>query len=577
MNDINRKNAVFMVADMEVGALGLRSRIADELGGKCVLRQTLERLEKAQEVAEILVFCWGEQVGQVASLAAGTRAEVIGLKERVGMNAYIPRRKWALESWRGGIHEATVYDEQVFTAEMVAIARERGVYSVVAVPAEAVFVDPKLLDEMLLHHHQHNETMRFTFSQAAPGLLGCVYRLDLLGDLVANGWHIGDSLAYNPASPHMDYIIMDSNFRVETALWSSRFRYLADTQRSFEVLERLWEGGGQPEEWSAREVVEHIEKKGLTSASLPREIEIDVSMEPSIRIEGQEVTGKGQGNMSLNTFVSIMAGLGEYDDVCITIGGIGEPLAHRELGAMIEAAKDAGVFGINIETDGLRLTGEIAEMLLESAVDVISVHLDANSEEGYRLVKGANRVDGGMDSRFRGNDRGGGNDRGSGNDKEVFVGLGGYEQVVEQIEAFIDRRKAKGGKGPMVVPHLVKSRDTLAEMEAFYDRWLGRSGAAVIEGYNNYAGQVEDKAVMEMAPPERYACGKPQRCMTIWVDGTVTTCRQDFKGDYAVGNVHNDRLSDIWRSAPMEALRKAHADGEYGKFGLCGACSEWHR
>ncbi|MCP4712725.1 MAG: radical SAM protein [Planctomycetes bacterium] len=549
MNDINRKNAVMMYADLEVGALGLRSRIADDLRGKCVLRRTLERLEGTREVAEILVFCPPEQVGKVAEIVAGARAEVIGLKESVGINAYVPRRKWALESWRGGIHEATVYDEQVFTAEMVELGRERGVYSVASVPAEAVLIDPELLDEMLVHHHQHNEAMRFTFSQAAPGLLGGVYRLDLLMDLVVNGWHISDSMAYDPANPHMDYIIMDSNFRVETALWSSRFRYLADTQRSFEVLARLWEDGQKPEDWSAREIVEYVEKMGRVTGQFPRELEIDICSETSIRIDLKEklkVKGKrlkGNGNMPLDTFVKIMEGMGGYDDVCITIGGFGEPLGHPELGGMIQMAKDAGVFGINIETDGLRLTGELAEMLLESEVDVISVYLDANSEEMYQQVKGQS----------------------------------GFEEVTGNIETFIDKRKANGGKGPLIVPHLVKSQDTMAEMEAFYDRWLGRSGAAVIEGYNNYAGQIEDKAVMEMAPPERFACGKPFQCMTIWIDGTVTTCRQDFMGKYVIGNTHDSKLSDIWISEPMEALRKAHSVGEYDKYGLCGKCSEWHR
>ena len=129
----------------------------------------------------------------------------------------------------------------------------------------------------------------------------------------------------------------------------------------------------------------------------------------------------------------------------------------------------------------------------------------------------------------------------------------------------------------MVVPHLVKSRDTMAEMEAFYDRWLGRSGAAVIEGYNNYAGQIEDKAVMEMAPPERFACGKPNRCMTILADGRITVCRQDFKGEFVVGDAHDNKLSELWRSEQMEALRKAHEEGEFDKYRLCGACSEWHR
>ena len=106
-------------------------------------------------------------------------------------------------------------------------------------------------------------------------------------------------------------------------------------------------------------------------------------------------------------------------------------------------------------------------MLTESQADIISVYIDANSKELYEKVKGSNQ----------------------------------FDQLEKNITAFVDQ---SGNTGPMVIPHLVKTRETTAEMEDFYERWLQICGAAVIVGYNNYAGQIEDKAIMDMSPPQRY-------------------------------------------------------------------------
>ena len=101
--------------------------------------------------------------------------------------------------------------------------------------------------------------------------------------------------------------------------------------------------------------------------------------------------------------------------------------------------------------------------------------------------------------------------------------------------------------------------------------------AAVIAGYNDFAGQITDRAVMDMAPPERYACGRLQECMTIRADGGVSICQQDFKGEYEVGNVHKTSVSELWRSEAWEKLRQAHREGEYEEHALCARCREWHR
>ena len=52
------------------------------------------------------------------------------------------------------------------------------------------------------------------------------------------------------------------------------------------------------------------------------------------------------------------------------------------------------------------------------------------------------------------------------------------------------------------MPSFVKARQNLHEMEAFYDGWVQRLGAALVTGYSHRAGQLPNHAVSGMAPPE---------------------------------------------------------------------------
>ena len=98
-----------------------------------------------------------------------------------------------------------------------------------------------MLDSFIDHHHLYGEHMRFTFSQAAPGLLCCAYRLDLLHEMVLSGLPFGDILAYNPDHPHPDFIVHESTYMLDAALSDWQFRCLADNHRSFDIFEKIFQ------------------------------------------------------------------------------------------------------------------------------------------------------------------------------------------------------------------------------------------------------------------------------------------------------------------------------------------------
>lgn len=108
---------------------------------------------------------------------------------------------------------------------------------------------------------------------------------------------------------------------------------------------------------------------------------------------------------------------------------------------------------------------------------------------------------------------------------EIFSSLKGedcFDQVVSQMESFIEQSQAAGG--PMVIATMVKMRENFTEMEAFYERWFRKCGAVVLDGYNSFAGQISNKAIMDMSPPARLACYRlSQRMLILSVGSSFVT------------------------------------------------------
>ncbi|MCF7958588.1 MAG: SPASM domain-containing protein [Phycisphaerae bacterium] len=550
MNTENKhKTSAWLIADMDRNAIGLPARLAENLAGKPVLRRTLERLAQAKRIDEIIIFCTESQQAQIQSIISDFPATIVPLKNPVPISRKIRKRKWSLESYRGGLGEATWFDELQFTPEMIEYGRNTDSYTILPLPPDAVLIDPELTDELLDHHEIHGDAMRFTFSQAAPGLCGGAYRIDLLHELVQSQCYIGDLLAYVPDSPHSDFIAHECTYKVHAELYTSTFRFLPDTQRSWIILEKILQNP-DAHQMSARQAIRAVAPYQKQTPPFPRELEIEITNSPSLRINGypHRMTDRSswatqRDTMPLELFEKIVNDCQGYDDICLTLGGFGEPLTHPDLPEMIKIAKSGGIFAINIETDGQDLKEELADTLIRLDIETISVFLDANTPEDYHAVKS----------------------------KDCF------KQIEQNMLNFLEKCKVSPDTAPVLVPHLIKSHQTLGQMEPFYDRWRRAAGAAVITGYNDYAGQIDDQAVMNMAPPSRTACNRIHRILTILADGSIPLCSQDYAGQLTFDTVKNSAIRSIWLSETMENLRNAHNQNTFTTNQLCQNCKEWHR
>jgi len=537
-------NGAIIYADLNQGTLGNRSRLATPLGGVAILTRTVKQIQKAKHLNQILVFCPADQMSEIETLLSGTTAKIHGLSAPSPTSNVISKRKWALNSWRGGITDALVFDELKHNGEILEIAKASSVYFAVSVAPEASFIEPTIIDGVIEQFHNNMDLFKFSFAHAAPGLTCCGYRLDLLHSLISHETGIGQILSYDPDIPQQDFINRDCVYTTPIEWCTPQMRFIPDTQRHFNAFETLFEA--QPslaQTCSTDDLLEHLLPLHQSLNTFPHEIEIEINTDPTLRIDGYPHgnIANHRPEMSLDLFQSIIDQCKAHDDICITLGGFGEPLNHRSLIEMIHYAHDNGIFGINIETDGLALHGELADALCSAPVDTISVHLDAISATTFHELKHQDY----------------------------------FDRITKQIDDFIEKRNATNG--PIIIPFFTKSIQTLKEMEAFHLHWIKKTGTVVIDGYNSFCDQITDHAVMDMSPPNRRQCRRLDKTMVIYANGDVPICSQDYKGNHIAGNVTETTLSDIWHNDIFSNLRTAHINGQFSVNPLCSQCKEWHR
>ncbi len=540
-------------ADFSEGVLGTSPRLTEELLGETILRRTLRRVLAARQVASVHLIVEASQESPARAAADGLEVTVETHKAaRVPWRALIASgRKWSLDAWRGGLVGATVFDESMHPWVLQALAEREKTEGVVSVPAAAPLLDPELLDRMIEHYEQVHEDVRMTFTQSAPGLAAAIYMPSLLADLAKASQPIGRVMAYRPAEPQRDMVMQPCFYSVEAEIAHAVGRCIADTgcaiERITAVLCDAGDGSGDAHVPDAPTVSRWLTDHRYTRVdSLPGEVEIELTTEDpladsTLRPRGEAVGRRGP--MDDETFDRLISELATRDDVRVVLGGFGDPLLHPRWTRCVQRCRQAGLFGIAVRTPAVTLDEQGAATLIDARVDVLNVLIDAATPDTYRRVHNADH----------------------------------FDQVLANIERVLEGLRRAGQPQPLVVCEMTKTRDTMDEMERFYDYWIDRTGSAVLVGPSTYGSEWPNRAVMRMAPPARFPCNRVFARAMVLADGRVTVCDQDFRGQQAVGSLADSSLSALWTASAMASVRQSHVEGTYAGTPLCPDCQEWHR
>jgi radical SAM protein with 4Fe4S-binding SPASM domain len=281
------------------------------------------------------------------------------------------------------------------------------------------------------------------------------------------------------------------------------------------------------------------------NTSPPREFTLELTTQRPVdgQLTPQHHVDLNRAPISFDDACQIIEQVAQYDDAVLTLGGLGDALEHPQWREIVAAAHGAGVFGLCIETD-LHVEQKDLDSLLDLPIDVISIRLNADTAATYEKLM---------------------------TDKP-----GRFKEVMDNVQYLLQQRAQRNlFSVPWIVPRLIKTADTLKDMETFFERWLTYTGWAIIEPAPAGCGLMPDYAPVNMAPPKRLPCRQLHRRMTIHADGQVPRCDQDWLAKESIGNAIKTNINELWQN--QNPLRSAHQQGSFSDLELCSGCTQWHR
>ncbi len=216
----------------------------------------------------------------------------------------------------------------------------------------------------------------------------------------------------------------------------------------------------------------------------------------------------------------------------------GEPLLEPKLLIkMIKYGKSIGLKSVNINTNGMLLTPDLAVPIIESGVDLIVFGVDGFSAETFEKI----RVEAKRDI------------------------------VYANIENLLQIRKYYGNK-PEIQVQYIEMEENKQEFEEFKNYWLKKGVTIKARRMLSWGGQFETH--LQVPNEERIPCPWACTMMHVFWDGRVPRCPGDTEGQEGSGNAWEEPLSVLW--GKLSVNRDMHLQHRFDELPeRCHTCTDW--
>lgn len=248
------------------------------------------------------------------------------------------------------------------------------------------------------------------------------------------------------------------------------------------------------------------------------------------------------GFMEMETFRKIADELSHhsYD---IYLHHRGESLLHPELPEMITYAHSRGI-KTRLHTNATLLNEEKSERIIDAGLDFLSFSFDGYEKSEYESIR-INAT---------------------------------YEKTIENIKRFLTIKKKKGVSHPYVTFTVIEFRDhSPKERAEFLKQFSGLPLDAVrIRKPHNWGGEFHEASGNDNKDVF-LPCTFPWYSLTIFWDGSVYPCPQDFFGKLKLGNVKESTIAEIWNSSQLRNIRNHMRKDKVEHLVPCKECDRIHR
>ncbi len=290
----------------------------------------------------------------------------------------------------------------------------------------------------------------------------------------------------------------------------------------------------------------HYRKRSLKIPAPPTRIWLEPTNACNLRCimcpNSQNYNALKRGMMEWELFINLINQIKEfaYD---VNLFHRGESLLHPKFIEMVKLTAEAGLRP-RLHTNATLLSREYSEELIKAGLEFISFSFDGYDKEMYEKIR---------------------------------VGAK-FEQVLGNIIGFLEAKKALGFSKPYAVLEVMEvikkdEAELRRQREEFRAKFKDLPlDKFIIRRIHNWAGLYGSPPKGNYVP-----CTFPYYSMTIFYDGKVPACPQDFFGEIIIGDATKESLLDIWNGENMVKLRRSFQKRENPKHPRCEKCDMIYR
>ncbi len=218
----------------------------------------------------------------------------------------------------------------------------------------------------------------------------------------------------------------------------------------------------------------------------------------------------------------------------------GEPLLQKyKIYYFVKYAKEKGLKSIEINTNGTLIDKEMAEMLLDSGIDFISIDCDGFSKEVYESI----RVNGNRDVTY------------------------------SNIEYLLKRKKELGLEKPIIEVKTMEMEENKHEVDKIMAYWKERGAWTTKRRLISWGGKIDELKNHNFE--NRIACGYAIGTLAITWDGKAVACVMDVDAENVCGDTNKETISEIWERRNGEFVEK-HMQHKWDELPeICRNCTDW--
>ncbi|MBZ0156313.1 MAG: radical SAM protein [Alphaproteobacteria bacterium] len=215
----------------------------------------------------------------------------------------------------------------------------------------------------------------------------------------------------------------------------------------------------------------------------------------------------------------------------------GEPLLHKGLEDLVAYAKLKGIIDVQFNTNGMLLTEERIERLIDAGLDRIIFSLDGATKQTYERIR---------------------------------VG-GNFDRVVENIGKVYEKKRERDSVRPFVRVQMVRMKDNKDEVDLFMRTWKPFVDDIRISDVTD-RGQGDQLAVGDQVAVGRKRCPQPWQRLVISREGDALMCCGDWFKEQKVGDARTQTIREIWLGPQMREIRRIQREGKLNGISPCKDC-----